>query len=248
MSSSLVEPGVPLAVLCVVMVLLAALVYRVSAIGRVWTVPSAAGRGFLQLAAVSLVLAAALAHLWSSLLVLVVMFAAAAFTSIRRSEAGRSGLWLTVPLAVGIGVVVPLCLSTGVVPAEGIAIVPVGGIILGGTMTATSLAARRALDALSERHGEVEAALSLGLTERDSRLEVVRPTAGDALLPGLDQTRTVGLVTLPGAFVGVLLASGSAIQAGAVQILVLTGLLLAQTLAVVLTVDLVSRGVVHRKS
>ncbi len=229
------------------MVLSAALVYRISAIGRVTTVPSASLRGFAQLAAVSLVLAGALAHLWSSLLVLLVMFGAAAFTSIRRSEAGKSGLWLAVPLAAGVGVVVPLCLITGVVPPEGIAIVPVGGIILGGTMTATSLAARRALDALSARRGEVEAALSLGLTERDSRLEVVRPTAGDALLPGLDQTRTVGLVTLPGAFVGVLLASGSAIQAGAVQILVLTGLLLGQTLAVVLTVEFVSRGMVHRR-
>lgn len=114
-------------------------------------------------------------------------------------------------------------------------------------MTATSLSARRALAALTDRHGEVEAALSLGMTERQARLEVVRPTANDALLPGLDQTRTVGLVTLPGAFVGVLLASGSALQAGAVQILVLCGLLLAQTVAVALTVDLVARGSVHRR-
>lgn len=84
------------------------------------------------------------------------------------------------------------------------------------------------------------------MTERDARVEVVRPTANDALLPGLDQTRTVGLVTLPGAFVGVLLASGSALQAGAVQILVLAGLLLAQTIAVALTVELVARGSVRR--
>ncbi|MEO7078652.1 MAG: ABC transporter permease, partial [Rhodococcus sp. (in: high G+C Gram-positive bacteria)] len=137
-------------------------------------------------------------------------------------------------------------LMTGVVPAQGIAIVPVGGIILGGTMIATSLSARRSLDALSQRRGEVEAALSLGLSERDSRLEVIRPTAADALLPGLDQTRTVGLVTLPGAFVGVLLASGSAIQAGAVQILVLVGILLAQSLAASFTVEFVARGYVQR--
>lgn len=246
MSQQLAEPGWPLAGLCVVMVLLSALVYRVSSVGPLRTVPSAALRGFVQLAVVSLVLAAALGRVWSSLLVLAVMFVAAAFTSARRSEAGRAGWWLTVPLAVGVGTVVPLCLLTGVVPLQGVAIVPVGGIVLGGTMTATSLSARRALDALAERHGEVEAALSLGMTERDARLEVIRRTAGDALLPGLDQTRTVGLVTLPGAFVGVLLASGSALQAGAVQILVLTGLLLAQTLAVVMTIELVARGHVHR--
>lgn len=99
---------------------------------------------------------------------------------------------------------------------------------------------------MGERWGEVEAGLSLGLSERDARLLVVRPAAFQALLPGLDQTRTVGLVTLPGAFVGVLLATGSAVQAGAVQILVLVGLLLAQTCAVAVTIELVSRARVYR--
>ncbi|WP_040868030.1 ABC transporter permease, partial [Nocardia exalbida] len=111
-----------------------------------------------------------------------------------------------------------------------------------------SLAARRALDTVEQRWGEVEAAMSLGLTEREARLEVVRPSAGDALLPGVDQTRTVGLVTLPGAFVGVLLASGSALQAAAVQMLVLTGLLLAQASAVAVTTELVARSKVHRRN
>jgi ABC-type iron transport system FetAB permease component len=35
-----------------------------------------------------------------------------------------------------------------------------------------------------------------------------------ALVPALDRTRTVGLVTLPGAFVDVQLGGGSAVQAG----------------------------------
>jgi len=54
------------------------------------------------------------------------------------------------------------------------------------------------------------------------------------------------LVTLPGAFVGVLVASGSATQAGAVQILVLVGLLLAQSCAVAVTIELIARVKVHR--
>ena len=59
------------------------------------------------------------------------------------------------------------------------------------------------------------------MSERDSRMEIIGESATNALLPNLDSTRTVGLVTLPGAFVGVLLSTGSATQAGAVQILVL---------------------------
>ncbi|TQF73483.1 ABC transporter permease [Rhodococcus spelaei] len=246
MSTALAHPGLALAVVCAVMAALAAVVYRVAALDRPLTVPRAAIRGALQLAAVSLVLTAALRHLWSAALVLLLMFVAAAVTSARRADAGWSGTWLAVALAVGVGAVLPLLLVSGVVPLQGVAIIPIGGIVLGGAMTATSLAAKRALDAITQRYGEVEAALSLGLSVRDSRMEVIRTAAADALLPGLDQTRTVGLVTLPGAFVGVLLASGSAVQAGAVQILVLVGLLLAQTCAVAVTMELVARAHVRR--
>ncbi|WP_305093112.1 ABC transporter permease [Prescottella sp. R16] len=246
MSSSLANPGLALFVLCTVMVACTAVVYRLAGLGNPLTAPWAAARGALQLAAVSVILAAALAHLWSSLLVLAVMFVAASFTAARRSQAGRSAVWLASALAVGVGLVVPLMLVSGVVPLEGVALVPIGGIVLGNAMTATSLAAKRGLDAIEQRWGEVEAALSLGLSTRDARMEVVGSAAADALLPGLDQTRTVGLVTLPGAFVGVLLATGSAVQAGAVQILVLVGLLLAQTCSVAVAIELVARGIVHR--
>ncbi|WP_433608409.1 ABC transporter permease [Prescottella agglutinans] len=246
MSASLANPGLALFVLCAVMVACAAVVYRIAQLGNPLTVPWAAARGALQLAAVSLILAAALAHLWSSLLVLAVMFAAAAVTAGRRAGAGRSAAWLALALACGVVVVIPLMLVSGVVPLEGVALVPIGGIILGNAMTATALAAKRGLDAIDQRRGEVEAGLSLGFSVRDARMEVVGPSASDALLPGLDQTRTVGLVTLPGAFVGVLLATGSAVQAGAVQILVLVGVLLAQACAVAVAMELVARGVVHR--
>jgi hypothetical protein len=76
------------------------------------------------------------------------------------------------------------------------------------------------IDTLKQRAGEVDAALRLGMSERDSRMEIIGTTPANAVLPNLDSTRTAGLVTLPGAFVGVLLSTGSAAQAGAVQILV----------------------------
>ncbi|MBH0776763.1 ABC transporter permease [Nocardia bovistercoris] len=243
---SAVRPGVALAVLCVVMVAGAALLYRVAGLGAASVAPKAAIRGAVQLGLVALVLAAALTRLWSSLLVLAVMFVAAVLTSARRASAGWSSGWLAMAIGAGVGVVLPLMLFSAVVPPTGVAVVPVGGIVLGGTMTATSLAARRGLDAVEQRWGEVEAALSLGFTDREARLEVVRPTAGDALLPGVDQTRTVGVVALPGAFVGVLLASGSAAEAAAVQMLVLIGLLLSQACAVAVTVELIARSMVHR--
>ena len=99
---------------------------------------------------------------------------------------------------------------------------------------------------MTMRPGEVDAALSLGLSERDSRMEVIGRATADALLPNVDQARTAGLVTLPGAFVGVLLSTGSASQAGAVQVLVLVALLLSQSCGVAVTAELVARGRVAR--
>jgi putative ABC transport system permease protein len=96
------------------------------------------------------------------------------------------------------------------------------------------------------RFGEVEAGLSLGFTERDSRLQILSRSFEDALMPNIDQARTTGLVTLPGTFVGVLLATGSAIQAASVQVLILISLMLAQTCGVAVTAELVARGRISR--
>jgi putative ABC transport system permease protein len=52
----------------------------------------------------------------------------------------------------------------------------------------------------------------------------------------------VGLVTLPGAYVGVLLGGGSPAAAGAAQLLVLIGLLTVEVGAVWIVTELVARG------
>ncbi|MEV8510190.1 ABC transporter permease [Actinoplanes sp. NPDC051475] len=65
-------------------------------------------------------------------------------------------------------------------------------------------------------------------------------------MPPLDQTRNVGLVTLPGAFVGKLLGGGSAVHARATHLLVLLALPGRRRIAVAVTVDLVAAGLLRR--
>ena len=62
----------------------------------------------------------------------------------------------------------------------------------------------------------------------------------EALIPGLDQVRTAGVVTLPGAFIGVLLGVGSPAQAAAAQVLVLLGIMAAQTTTAVVAGRLIN--------
>ena len=167
-----------------------------------------------------------------------------------RSGGTGSGVSWSAALPVGLGplpVVLGLLLA-GIVPAEGIAVVPVAGILIGGAMTATALAGRRAVDELVVRRGEVEAGLAIGLLPRDAAIEVCRAVAGQALVPALDQTRTVGLVALPGAFVGTLLGGATPVEAGAVQVLILIALLAVQAVAVAVTVELVAQGTLSPRS
>lgn len=202
----------------------------------------AAARATVQLALVGLVIAAVLRSWWLTAAFIAVMLGVAALTAGRRLTRTSSWPWAVVPLAAGVAPVSVGLLASGLVPLRPIAVVPILGILIGNAMTATSLAGRRALDALRSRHGEYEAALSIGLLDRDAALLVARDDAALALVPGLDQTRTVGLVTLPGAFVGMLLGGATPLQAAAVQLVVLVALLLVQSIAVLLTVELVARG------
>lgn len=246
MSSTLVAVGPGLGVAVLVLTGVAAAVAVAGSLGHGRAVLTAVARAVLQLAVVSLVIAAILRSLALTALFLAFMLLVAARTSGRRMTTRGGGRWAAVPIVAGTLPVVAGLVLTGLVPATGIAVIPVTGILIGGAMTATSLAGRRALDELAARRGEVEAALALGLAPRDAALEVCRPAAGQALVPALDQTRTVGLVTLPGAFVGMLLGGASPVDAGAVQLFVLVGLLAVEAVAVAVVVELVVRGHVAR--
>jgi len=233
---------VRLALVVVVCTGLAAAINRWGHLGHGRDDMLAALRACMQLGVVGLLIFAVLRSWWLTLGFITLMLSVASLTAGRRLN--RHGAWwlATAPVVLGaVPVAVGLLLS-GLIPRQPIAVVPIVGILIGGAMTATTIAGRRSLDALRTRHGEYEAGLSIGLLPRDSALLIARDDAALALVPGLDQTRTVGLVTLPGAFVGMLLGGASPLQAAAVQLVVLVALLLVQSIAVLVTVELVARG------
>ena len=233
-----------LAVVLAALVALGAVVVWQGELGRGRAVVIAAVRAVAQLAAVSFVITAILKSGWWTALFVLLMFGVATVTSARRVGVPKKLPWIAVAIGSGVVPVLALVLGSGVMPLKPIAVVPIAGIVIGGAMSATSQAARRALDELRTRHGEYEAALALGFLRRAAALEICRPSAGQALIPALDQTRTVGLVTLPGAYVGVLLGGASPVQAGVTQVLVLIGLLAAESVAVLVVVQLVAAGLI----
>jgi putative ABC transport system permease protein len=207
---------------------------------------TAALRAVVQLAAVGAVVGVALQHTLGAIGFVLLMFVVATVTSTRRLQhtmvVPRQWTYCAAAIGSGAFAVLLLLILPGVVPRNPASILPMGGIIVGGAMTATTLAGRRVLSEYSNRYGEFEAGLSIGLLQPDAFKLVVGPVAGDALLPALDQTRTVGLVTLPGAFVGMVLGGASPTQAAALQLVVLIGLVAAEAIAILVVTELLSRS------
>lgn len=237
-----VTPTWQLASALVALLLVAIAASRLGQLGLQKRLLTAAIRAVIQLAAVSLVIAAALAQLWSALAFALLMFVVAVITSSKRSGVAPAWPWVAVALGAGVLPSAAIIFAFGVVPLAGVSIIPILGIIIGNAMNANSLALRLSFGALREQFGAMEGGLALGLTPAQAAAELIDPRLPDALISPLDQTRTVGLVTLPGAFIGVLLGGGTAVQAGAAQILVLIGLLCADTLTVSTARALIQRG------
>ncbi|MFD4636942.1 ABC transporter permease [Lentzea sp. NPDC058436] len=242
MNNGIIAPGPVLAAVLLALVVVAAVVMWLGRIGQWHAAVTASARAIAQLGVVSLLIAAVLQSMWLTALFIVVMFGVAAATSARRVGELRDCAWTSAALGAGVVPVLAMLVGSRLIPVAPIALVPIAGILIGGAMTATSLTGRRALEVLKTRHGEYEAARALGFGQRDAVLLICRPSAGDALLPALDQTRTVGLVTLPGAFVGVLLGGATPLQAGATQVLVLIALLAVEAVAALVVVELVAAG------
>lgn len=202
----------------------------------------AVARGGVQLALVALVIAWVFRHPEGVAIYLGVMVVAATATSARRIRCGpRLAPLVGLAIVVGAACAVLPVLASGALAARAETIVPFAAQIIGGSMTAASLAGSRLRDDVSRDWGQVEAWLAIGATARQAVADLGRTAAARALIPAIDQTRSAGLVTLPGAFVGLLLGGASPAEAAEVQILVLVGLLAAETVAAVLTTQLLAR-------
>ena len=198
-------------------------------------------RALVQILLVGVVIAAVLKTPVLAPVYLAVMLTAASVTSARRIRVpGRS--WPAAVTAIGVsaGLTVSVLVLSRAVAFDVRDVVPMAAQVIGGAMTATSLAGQRFVDQVAGSWLEVEGWIALGAAPAQAVREQGQLAAARALVPALDQTRNVGLVVLPGAYVGLLLAGASPAEAGRLQLLVLVGLLAAESVAVVLVTRLLA--------
>jgi putative ABC transport system permease protein len=231
----------PLAAALTALVGITAAVGAWARLGQSRAVLTATLRALVQLLAVGAVIGVIVRTPALAPLYLTVMVAAAGWTSGRRLHPARFALPAAVlAIVIGAGVSSLTVFACQALTFEARTVVPFVAQLIGGAMTATTLAGQRLIDDVRTGWPEVEGWLALGATSRQAVREPARRAAARALVPALDQTRNVGLVVLPGAFVGLLLGGATPLEAGRVQLLVLVGLLAAETLAAVTVTGLLS--------
>jgi putative ABC transport system permease protein len=192
---------------------------------------TAIARAVLQLALLSLVLTGILGSpLWVAV-GLTVVFVAAVLTAARRARANRRELLaLALSMVGGPLVVMAIVFVTGAIEFSPRYALAIGGIVIGNTMTIAILTQRIFRSSVRDHWDEVEGWLALGATPRESTLWLARAAVRTSLLPSIDQTRTTGIVVLPGAFVGAIFAGASPLEAGRFQVVVLASILAAGVL------------------
>ena len=205
----------------------------------------AAGRAFVQLVAVGIVLTLLFtrAGLPGALLWVTGMVAVAGFVAAGRSRGlpqGRRIAWVSV--GAGTATTVGVLLVLGVIEPVPSVVVPVGGMVVSGSMTAASLTMRNLAGIADTQRADIEARLALGLRSEDAMAPHLRRAAITALVPAIDSTKVVGLIALPGAMTGLILAGVEPIVAVRYQIVVMYMLLAAASLSAVVATRMTRRA------
>lgn len=229
-----------------VLMLIATVVLVAFRVPQSWSPALAIVRGAVQLAVISVILSGIITNpVWIAC-ALLVMFAVASVVAGNRLGWSLHSLVVT-STSIGAGVVVALVVvfATGALELSARYALAIGAIVIGNAMSVATLTGRMFTTAVVTHWDEVEGWLALGAAPRRATQSLARRAVFDALVPSIDQTKTTGLVVLPGAFVGAIFGGISPLEAGRFQIVVLSAIMAAGAITAVLVVTW--RGAVRLK-
>jgi putative ABC transport system permease protein len=155
---------------------------------------------------------------WSWAWVIGIVFFSA--VTVQRRAPAVPGLFGIALLANGGAAAVALgvAFGLGIFPLEARTLVPISGMIVGNSMNSAVVASQRLVDELAARSAEVEARLALGLAPADAVRPHVRSVLRTAITPQIETTKALGIVFLPGAMTGLILAGVDPLDAVLVQL------------------------------
>jgi putative ABC transport system permease protein len=172
-----------------------------------------------------------------------VMIGFGAITARRRAKRVPGAL---IPLLIALSVAglstLALVVALGVFEPEPRYLVPVGGMVIGNSMTAAAVALNRLGDEMADRSREIEATLALGAPATVAAAPTLRRSLRSGTIALIDSTKTTGLIFFPGTMVGMLLAGADPIDAVRLQLILLWVLLGSVALSALIATSLAYRN------
>jgi putative ABC transport system permease protein len=163
------------------------------------------------------------------------MVSVAGYTAGRRARHVPNGGYISgLSIFVGTSLTLLMLVACNVFPFTPRYIIPIAGMMVGNSMGVTGVTLRRMQEDMQAQQGLIETALALGATPRQATLKQVQRALIVGLSPTLDNAKTVGLISLPGAMTGLIMGGASPMLAIQLQIVVMNMLLGASTFSGVL--------------
>jgi putative ABC transport system permease protein len=235
--------GDVVATLALVAIAVAVSIWERAAVER--DIGIAVARSFIQLTAIGYVIKLIFEqdNLAFVVVLLAVMVVFGALTARHRARHVPNAFWpLLIALSVAAAATLALVVALGVLEAKARFLVPVGGMVVGNSMTAAAVALNRLGDEVRGGREKIEATLALGATSSQAMLPLIRRSLRSGMIPLIDSTKTTGLIFFPGTMVGMLLAGAEPIDAVRLQLILLYTLLGSVALATLVGTALAYRN------
>lgn len=166
--------------------------------------------------------------IFTTILLIVIIFNAS-YNASKRGKNINGSLYISF-ISIGLGTLITLTVlvSAGAIKYEAYQIIPVGGMIISNAMVAIGLCYKQIVVSFKDKREEIETKLCLGADILPSSINIIRESIKTGMVPTIDSTKTLGIVSLPGMMTGLILAGTSPLSAIKYQIMV-TFMLLSTT-------------------
>lgn len=191
-------------------------------IGREFTYAIIKGGGQLALIALFLTFLFTVEY-WYFLIwaLLGTMVLVSGYTSAKRATGMPKASQITTPsILTGATVALSVLALSRSMPLQPQFIVPLSGMAFGNAMSICSISMERLVREVKLNKTAIETMLSLGATSKQSMESFGRFSIRAALIPTIDSLKTLGIIFIPGAMAGLLIAGTDPILAAEYQIIV----------------------------
>lgn len=117
-------------------------------------------------------------------------------------------------------------------------LIPLGGMIIGNSMTGINLALNNLLKSVEDGRVNVEGALMLGASPRMAMNKIIQNAFDTAILPSLNSIKNMGIISLPGMMTGQILGGVSPMIAIRYQIAIMTAIMSSVAISIFLFLQL----------